>query len=229
MADYRRIIPFIKKVEGGLSRDPEDPAAAHPAPCTHNGQLGWHTNKGITYQTFISNTDLGYAGTCENFFSMPEEIWMKIFKSKIWDPWQLDKIRSQSIADNIVDWSYNSGAGGAWKQIRALFNEKYKMDLPATFNQAAVTDLRKKINSVSFLQEYQVRKDLLQKRFEFIEGLNNPKYEASWKNRIEDLNQETRSSLITSYVIKGLISFFALGTVITGAILIRRAVTSKRS
>lgn len=228
MASWEKIIPFIKLREGGLSRDPDDLAAKYPAPCAYNGQTGWHTNKGITYETFITNTALGYEGTCENFFEMPAEIWSKIFKAKIWDQWQLDKIRSQSIADIIADWSFNSGAGGAYKRIRDLFNEKYKMDLPAQFGATSVESLRKKINSISFVREFQIRRDLLDKRTEAVKA-SNPKYQTGLQNRIDELEAETKRSVQTSYLIKGVISFFTLGFMITGVIIGIRAIRSKRN
>lgn len=222
MANWRRLIPFIRKTEGGLSRDPDDPAAKQPAPCPHNGQLGWHTNKGITYQTFISNTSLGYDGTCENFFSMPDDIWEKIYKAKIWDAWQLDKMRSQALADIIVDWSFNSGAAGAYKQIRNVMNEKYGMDLPASYSADAVERIRKKINSISWIRELDIRKDLLNQRIQFYQSLNQPKFIDGWTNRVEDLKQETASTVTISMISKLLIGLTTVGAIITGAVIIFR-------
>ena len=54
MADYKNIVAFIRKVEGGLSSAQTDSAKQNPSPCG-NGKNGkpYHTNKGIQWITFI--------------------------------------------------------------------------------------------------------------------------------------------------------------------------------
>ena len=33
MADYKNLVPFIRKVEGGVSSNPKDTASQNPSPC----------------------------------------------------------------------------------------------------------------------------------------------------------------------------------------------------
>ena len=88
-----KLVPFMKKWEGGLSRATTDTASSNPAPWTYKGQSGWHTNKGITYATFISNASrLGYAPTAENFFLMPDALWLKILTGAYINAFPLDEI-----------------------------------------------------------------------------------------------------------------------------------------
>lgn len=75
---FKKLIPFILKMEGGLSKDPNDSASKYPSPTPQK----WHTNKGVTYKTFIDlSKKLNYLPTIENFLEMPKSIWLKIFKN----------------------------------------------------------------------------------------------------------------------------------------------------
>lgn len=121
-----KLVPFIQKFEGGLSRDPRDNASVSPAPWSHDGQTGWHTNKGVTYATFKSLASrAGYEPTKENFFNMPDEIWMKILKVGYMKAFPLDQIpmlpRIQAV---MISWAWGSGAGGAEREL-AKFQRKY--------------------------------------------------------------------------------------------------------
>ena len=84
MANYRNIVSFIKSKEGGLSSATTDTASRNPAPCG-NGSNGkpYHTNKGVTWETFSSNaSSLGYTASCSNFLNMPMKFGVK-FISKV--------------------------------------------------------------------------------------------------------------------------------------------------
>src|SRR5690606_1286436 len=88
-----KLVPFIQEKEGGLSRDPGDNASAYPAPWTYDGHDDWHTNKGITYQTFKSNAKrLGYEPSAKNFFEMPDSIWLNILKNVYMSAYPLHRI-----------------------------------------------------------------------------------------------------------------------------------------
>jgi len=114
-----KLAPFIQRWEGGLSRDPNDSASKAPAPWAYKGQTGWHTNKGITYTTFLSNANkIGYKPTAENFFLMPDALWLKILKIGYMKPWNLEPLshlpRIQAV---IITWSWGSGVTGATTRL----------------------------------------------------------------------------------------------------------------
>lgn len=54
MEKYKHIIPHILKWEGGLSNHKNDSASKNPCPVTYNGVSGYHTNRGITWNTPVS-------------------------------------------------------------------------------------------------------------------------------------------------------------------------------
>lgn len=181
MADYRRLIPLFIDKEGGLSNAASDVSAAkNPSPCKHNGQTGWHTNKGITWATFSGMAKkLNYEPSCENFINMPESIWAKIYKNGIWDRWGLDNMKPQAIADTIMWWSWGSGEGGASSQLDKFLNQKYnistggdKKKIISAFN-SIIKDLK---------QEKKVFDELTDWRIKYYESLSNcHTYCKGWK------------------------------------------------
>ena len=63
MADYRRLVPFILKKEGGFVDDPDD--------------LGGATNKGVTFATF--QYYMGKNKTIDDLKHITDDQWMVIF------------------------------------------------------------------------------------------------------------------------------------------------------
>lgn len=115
----KKLVEFIKKWEGGLSRALTDTASRLPSPWTYNGQKGWHTNMGITYETFLSLAKkIGYAVTPANFFNMTEELWMKILLEGYMKPYPLHQInhlpRIQAV---IITWAWGSGLAGSERRL----------------------------------------------------------------------------------------------------------------
>ena len=97
MADIKRLIPHILKWEGGFANDPAD--------------LGGATYRGITLATYEAYCrKKGYPRpTVERLKNMPMEQWEDILKTMYWDKWKADAIRSQSVANMLVDWLWGSG------------------------------------------------------------------------------------------------------------------------
>lgn len=202
MADHRNQIDFIKKWEGGLSNDPRDVGpASYPAPCVYQGQTGWHTNKGIIYETFESNArKLGYAATCENFIAMPDYIWAKIYKVSFWDKLLLDSYRSQAIADVIVSLAWGSGLGGAYKQLAKFLNANYGTNFRATTSEYNIENM-KVIREVirqhtrTAIGEKRLHVGLIRHMQQFYISLNKPVYIRGWLNRLNALYEFTYPSL----------------------------------
>jgi len=116
MANAEKVnFALIKKWEGGLSKNPDDPAAKFPVP---DGS-GFHTNMGITWKTFAANAKkLNYEASPKNFKEMPPDIWLKIYKNGFWDSVKADLINSQAIAEFMADWAWGSGPTPAAKNLQ---------------------------------------------------------------------------------------------------------------
>lgn len=179
MADYKKIIPLILKYEGGLSKDIRDSASRNPAPWPYKGSLGWHTNKGVTFSAFNNlASKLGYQVTPDNFFNMPSEIWEKIFKNGYWDAFGLDNMNSEAIAGFIANATWGSGAGGAFKLLKA-----YLATQGVNVNTSA--EITPAFNKLSDKDEAKIFEDLIKVREAFFRSLNKPEFLTGWLNRNE--------------------------------------------
>ena len=97
MADYRHLIPHIRRWEGGYSNHPADPGGA--------------TMRGVTFATFKSwrRRQGRPTPTVDDLRNITDEEWGAIFKSLYWDRCKADLIHSQPVADMLVDWVWGSG------------------------------------------------------------------------------------------------------------------------
>lgn len=129
MAQFNLIYEWILQKEGGLSRATTDFASKYPAPCTitYNGVTAnnWHTNKGVTWQTFKTlASSLGYSASCENFAKMPNTIWQAIAKKGYWDSYNLDSLKSQAIANLLFQSAWGNGVYGSRVNVWNKFFKK---------------------------------------------------------------------------------------------------------
>ena len=104
MADKNKLIPIIKKWEGGYSDNPNDRGGA--------------TNSGVTLAVYQSV--YGKSKTKNDLKRMTNDQWNYIFTKLYWNKWKADEINNQSIANILVDWVWMSGLGTI-KKIQSLF------------------------------------------------------------------------------------------------------------
>ena len=97
MAKVEILAPYIKKWEGGFANDPADRGGA--------------TNKGVTIATFEAYCKAKSLPrpNVERLKGMTDGEWLDILKTMFWDKWQADKIKSQKLANILVDWVWGSG------------------------------------------------------------------------------------------------------------------------
>lgn len=100
MAKVELLAPYIKKWEGGFVHDPADAGGA--------------TNMGVTIGTYeVYCRKKGYPRpTVERLKKLTEKEWVDILKTLYWDRWQADSIKSQKVANILVDWVWGSGKYG---------------------------------------------------------------------------------------------------------------------
>lgn len=104
MADYKELVPFILRWEGGFANDPHDRGGA--------------TNRGVTIATFRHY--YGSSRTVADLRAMTAEQWEHIFLQGYWNPWRAGSIGNQSVADICVDWAWASGTRTSIKQVQRL-------------------------------------------------------------------------------------------------------------
>ena len=102
MANVYNLVPFILKWEGGFVNDPVD--------------LGGATNMGVTISTWRS---VGYDKDGDGDIDVADlkllsrdDVVKRVLKPHYWDRWRADEIKSQSVANILVDWVWGSGKYG---------------------------------------------------------------------------------------------------------------------
>ena len=100
MADLNKLLPIIAQWEGGWSDDEND----------HGGK----TNRGITLETWRNEGyDKDLDGDIDEYdLMMIDNGDFNMIVSRRWKWWKADRIKNQSIANLVVDWTYNSGSWG---------------------------------------------------------------------------------------------------------------------
>lgn len=175
-----KVLSFFLKWEGGLSKDPRDRASRKPCPTRYNQSYGWHTNRGITYETWVAfhgkNNDKG-------FFEMTHEDVEDIFKRGYWDKVKGDKIKSGAIAATLVSWAWGSGPRTAIKLMQGVVKVKKDGILGP-----------KTLKAINDFDEKELFELGLERREKFFNDIckNRPanyKFLRGWLNRLRDFEQ----------------------------------------
>lgn len=102
MANIDILLKFILSFEGGYSNHPDDKGGA--------------TNKGVTIATW---RQVGYDKDGDGDIDVADlklitdaDVRDRVLKPHYWDRWKADYIKSQSIANLVVDWVWASGKYG---------------------------------------------------------------------------------------------------------------------
>lgn len=168
MADVMKLVPFILKWEGGFVDDPDD--------------LGGATNRGVTIGTYATYCKKkGYpAPTVERLKNLSEKDWAEILKTMYWDRWKADEIKSQSVANILVDWVWASGINGIKIPQKVL-------GVTADGIVGAKT-----LSALNMKSPKELFEEIKEARIQFIEDIcrkrpANNKFKKGWLNRINSL------------------------------------------
>lgn len=171
MADYKLLVPFIRKWEGGFVNDPYDKGGA--------------TNAGVTIATYRTyRKQKGYATTSvDDLKRMTSVEWQEIFKTLYWDRWRADYILSQSVADILVDWVWASGVWGIKIPQRLLGVTTDGVVGPVT------------LETLNRLEARQTFDTIKSARVQFIDDIcrrtpTNERFRRGWINRLNDIRFE---------------------------------------
>lgn len=164
MANYKELVPFILKWEGGY--------------CNNKNDGGGATNKGVTLATFRQY--YGKDKTAADLKKITNEQWMHIFKVGYWDQWHADDITSQSVANMLVDWLWHSGSYGIRLPQKVL-----KVEIDGVVGSRTIA-------AVNAADPKELFGKLKQERLDFFDRLctNSPKnrtFLQGWRNRVNAL------------------------------------------
>lgn len=176
MADYTKLVPIIKKWEGGFVNDPDDSGGA--------------TNKGVTLATFRSF--YGSSKTINDLKAMTDAQWLHIFLNGYWNKCQASSINNQAIANIFVDWAWASGPVTAIKKVQGLVGTD--VDGIVGFKTLA---------AINGANQEQLFNKIKAARIKFVEDLvksrpKDKKFLSGWKNRINSFFFGTKTSSVSS-------------------------------
>lgn len=193
MADYRVLVPKIKSWEGGYVNDPDD--------------SGGTTNKGVTLATFC--TWYGKDKTAADLAHITDEQWLYIFLNGFWNKMRGDSIKSQSIANIIVDWGWASGPATAAKEIQKIVGT----DVDGIIGPKTLT-------AINTAKQKTLFEKIKTARLEFVDNLvkkrpKDKKYIKGWKARINSFEfTDGTSGTNTGVVFLALAAVLAVGVAI---------------
>lgn len=171
MAKSIKLIPFILQWEGVFVNDPAD--------------LGGATNKGVTIGTFKEyRKRKGLpAPTVDDLKNISESEWHDIFKSLYWDRWKADDIKSQSVANILVDWVWASGVRGILRTQIILGVDADGIVGKKTLNALNAADPKKLFDAIKA------------DRLKFVDEIckvrpANERFRKGWTNRINSIKYE---------------------------------------
>lgn len=170
MAKIDTLVPFILSFEGGYVNDPVDRGGA--------------TNKGVTMATW---RQVGYDKDGDGDIDVADlklltdrDVRDRVMKPHYWDRWKADQIRSQSLANILVDWVWGSGANG----IR----------IPQQMLGVAVDGIvgPKTLAALNARDPAQFFSAVKKRRAEFIEGIirrspSQARFRKGWMRRLDSI------------------------------------------
>ena len=171
MAKIEKLIPFILKWEGGFVDDPAD--------------LGGATNKGVTIGTFggFCKKKGRPKPTVQDLKNISDADWKEIIKTLYWDRWKADDIKSQGVANILVDWVWASGVHGIKRPQRILGVSSDGLVGPKT------------ITAVNAMDAEKLFKMIKEDRVKFVDEIckarpANERFRKGWLNRINSIKYE---------------------------------------
>lgn len=169
-----------------MSNNPKDLLPAKdPCPVDTLGKPkligGYHTNKGITWTTWKSMSKIcNYIPSAKLWYEMPPGIWEKIMELGFWTIIKGSQIKSQGIADIMINWAFMSGPGTVVMKMQRFLALNQDGNIgPLTLK--AVND-RSALDDTKFISEF------LDYNLKFLLSLSSLSYaHAGWTNRINAL------------------------------------------
>lgn len=187
-SEIKKYIEFIKRWEGGLSRDTSDSAASYPCPVAYNGKNGYHTNVGITWKVFSSFYG---PASANRFFKMDAEDWFNVFKTLYWNTVRADEFNHISIGIFVTGMAWGSGKKQAIKSLQqAIINCGVSVVKDGILGNKTMTAA----NSIDPQKLFDALTNERERFFKAIAkpGSKNAKFLKGWLRRLEDYRSTFR-------------------------------------
>ena len=184
MEIIKQYIEFVKRWEGGLSKDTADSAAKYPCPTPYKGKSGYHTNVGITYKVWVS---MFGKDNDKRFFLMNNDDWFAIWNRLYFKPMQAEQIKSMSVAIFMVGMAWGSGMRQAVISTQKVVNQigKAKVEVDGVIGPRT-------IQAINDIDPVDMFNGLIEERGRFFRAIakgKNEKFLKGWLRRLEDYNK----------------------------------------
>lgn len=205
MANFELLIPHILVSEGGHSADPDDNALKYGHSGIKGGKLDKrypndfiHTNRGIIWGTYVTYKKIKkQTPNANEFINMSAEIWRDIYKTLYWDKILGDKIKSQGIAEILVEAAWGGGISSMVRELQTWLNSKgAKLVVDGAIGNNTINAL----NSIVKTKELEsaLVKKLTEQRLGYLRSLSDwRKYAKGWTDRVMKM-QDRALQLVTS-------------------------------
>jgi len=180
--NYKDLIPFLLRWEGGEVNDPND--------------KGGHTNKGVTYGTYeqLCKGIYGVNPSKAHFISLTDNEVGLIVKH-FWDKsTNNNQIRCQKVAEAITTWRWGSGTQGLmWFQM--MLNQSFsgKLSIDGVIGKGTIDLINSQNQDLLFKSALEYRAE----RFNLICKFNTSQeiYLRGWLNRLTDFGKRWNETI----------------------------------
>jgi len=210
MANAQLFLPKVLKAEGGYQNDPSDTGNYN----SEGDLVG--TNYGISapvYEAFMGDVISQYA-----METMPLQHAVAIYKPQYWDKLKGDNIKTQEVADVLVDHGVNTGVSRASEMVQEILNDSFNKNLVV---DGAVGDLT--IAAMNSVNQVQLHSVIVNARISYYESLRHlyPQFINGWLNRVQIFALEGERMLL-EYGKPASVGFITVATVATILYLLTR-------
>ena len=221
MANWRLLTEFTKDAEGGNSADPNDNALQSG----HSGILGRgydnrfpnnyiHTNKGVIWSTYREYKRIkGQKPDPMEFVTMSNAVWEDIFKTLFWNRISGDLIKSQAIAEILMEAIWGGGSAGMVRTLQKFLNSKgAKLAVDGNMGEKSARALN--AYATTKARETEIVDLLLNQRLAYLQSLDDWRhYAVNWGGRVAKLRNKA-----LEYIKKGVAS--NTGKALFGALIL---------
>lgn len=190
MANYKLIIPHVKKNEGGLADTLKDTnPAKNPSPIKNpKTGLYYHTNKGIIWGTWVAwSKKKGIPVDAQRWYRMSDADWEDVMKTLYWDSIFGDKINSQAVAEILFEAVWGGSAKSLIIYLQTYLRKAgYDVKVDGAMGKNTYTALNEYTKNDK--KHAQLIKDLTAKRLETLQSLSSWSWAGkAWTRRLYEI------------------------------------------
>jgi lysozyme family protein len=222
VANYKLVIPHVKRNEGGLADTLKDTnPAKNPSPIKNpKTGLFYHTNKGIIWGTWVAwSKKKGIAVDSQRWYKMSDADWEDVMKTLYWDSVLGDKINSQAVAEILFEAVWGGSAKSLIVYLQTYLRQKgftndkgEEIGVDGAMGQNTYQALNKLTKDPK--KHAQLIKDLSAKRLATLKTLPSWSWAGTaWTRRLNEI-QEAGLKYITENPVKtggGILGILLLG------------------